>query len=60
MLRPVVDYGCVVYHSSLMDAQDELLERLQNHALKTIYGPGISAKKMRELSGLPTLRERRV
>ena len=60
MLRPVVDYGAVVYHSSLTDMQDELLERLQNHALKAIYGPGISARKMRDMADIPTLRERRI
>ena len=33
MLRPVAEYGCVVYNPSLTDEQDELLDRLQNHAL---------------------------
>ena len=59
MLRPVAEYGCVVYHSSLTDEQDERLERLQNHALLCIFGPGISARKMREAAGLETLRRRR-
>ena len=36
MIRPVVDYGCVVYHSSLTIEQDSDIERLQNHALKCI------------------------
>ena len=60
MLRPVVEYGAVVFHSSLTDMQDELLERLQNHALKTIFGPGLSARKMCEQTAIPTLRERRI
>ena len=59
MLRPVVEYGCVVFHSSLTDEQDERIERLQDHALKCIYGMELSARRLRGLSGLPTLRERR-
>ena len=60
VVRPVAEYCAVVYHSQLTDEQDSLLERQQNHALKLIYGPGISAGKMREKAGLPTLRQRRV
>ena len=59
MVRPVADYGAVVYHSSLTDQQDELLENLQNSALKCIFGPGISARKMRDTAGIATLRSRR-
>ena len=59
MLRPVVEYGCVVYHSSLTDEQDERIKRLQDHALKCIYGTDLSARKLRGKSGLTTLRERR-
>ena len=47
MIRPVAEYGCVAYHPSLTDEQDELIERLQNHTLKCIYGSGMSARKMR-------------
>ena len=36
MIRPIADYRCVVYHSSLTDEQDEILDGLQNHALKCI------------------------
>lgn len=60
MLHPVAEYACVVFHSGLTDEQDEHLELLQNQALKCIFGPFISARKMRDLSGLPTLRERRI
>ena len=59
MIRPVSDYGCVVYHSSLTDEQDEELDRLQNQALKCILGPGLSGRRMRELAGVCTLRQRR-
>ena len=59
MVRPVADYGAVVYHSSLTDEQDEIIENLQNSALKCVYGGGISGRKMREMAGLETLRKRR-
>ena len=49
----------VVYHSSLTDEQDELLDRLQNQALRCIYGPKISGRKMRSLADITTLRARR-
>ena len=49
-----------VFHSMMSDSQDEALERLQTHALKCIFGPGLSGRRMRELAGIPTLRERRI
>ena len=60
LVRPVADYMQEVYHSMLTDRQDEEIERLQTHALKCVYGPRISGRKMREMSGLSTLRERRI
>ena len=48
IVRPVAEYMMEVFHSMLNDYQDELLERLQTHALKCIYGPGLSGRKMRE------------
>ena len=59
MLRPVAEYGCVVFHSSLTDEQDEMIERLQDHALKCVYGTDKSARRLRGLAGIGTLRERR-
>ena len=59
LLRPVDDYALVVYHSSLTDQQDEALEGLQTMSLKCIYGPKISARKMRSLAEVTTLRSRR-
>ena len=56
VIRPVAEYGCVVFHSSLTDEQDERLERLQDHALKCIFGPEQSARKLRGLAGIETLR----
>ena len=59
MIRPLAEYGCPAYHSSLTDEQDERLERLQDHALKCIFGPEKSARKLRGLAGITTLRQRR-
>ena len=58
IIRPMADYGSVVYHSSLTDEQDELLDRLQNGALKCIFGP-FSGRRLREMAGVTTLRTRR-
>ena len=59
VIQLVAEYGCVVFHSSLTDNQDERLERLQDHALKCIYGTDLSARRLRGKSGLDTLRSRR-
>ena len=60
VLRPVADYMQEIYHSMITDRQDEELERLQTHALRCIYGPGLSGRRLRERAELPTLRERRI
>ena len=60
MLRPVAEYGCVVFHSSLTDEQDKLLDRIRNQALKCIFGPFLSGRKMRQLADMPTLWNRRI
>ena len=60
MVRPVAEYCAVVFYPMLTDEQDELLERQQSHALKLIFGPNISTGKMREMAGIPTLRQRRL
>ena len=44
----------------LTDKQDEELERLQATALRYIYGYGLPYSRMREMSGLATLRQRRI
>ena len=58
IVRPVADYMMEVYHSMLMDRHDEAIERLQTHALKCIFGPKLSGRKLREQAGVSTLRER--
>ena len=59
IVRPTADHLCVVYHSLLTDYQDEELDRCQAHALRCIFGKDMSYKKMREMAGVGTLRERR-
>ena len=39
--------------------QTTKIERQPNQALKLIYGPGISARKMRKLAGIETLEKKR-
>lgn len=48
----------MVYQSALTDEQDELLDNLQNHAIKCIFGP-LSGRKLIEKAAINTLRERR-
>lgn len=59
MVSPVADYGAVVYHSSVSDQQDEILDNLQNAVLRCVFGPGLSGRRMREMADLETLRKRR-
>jgi len=37
VIRPVLEYACPVWHSSLTTGQSELLESLQKRALKIIF-----------------------
>ena len=59
-VRPVADYLDIVYHSALTDELDEELDRLQNQALKIIFGPSNGGRTLRKLAGIPTLRERQI
>ena len=59
-ILPIADYCSVVYHSMLTDEQDERLENAQVGALRAIFGPGISGRKMRERAEIETLRNRRI
>ena len=60
MILPVADYCDVVYHSLLTDDLDEELDKMQNHALRCIFGPRISGRRLREMAGVTTLRMRRI
>ena len=57
---PIADYCDYVYHSLLTDELDERLEKAQVGALRVIFGPGISGRKLREMAGVKTLRNRRI
>ena len=56
IIRPTLDYCLVVYHSMLTDEQDQAVERLQSHALKSIFMFCIPYGDMREMAGVTTLR----
>ena len=54
-IRPSAEYASPAWHSMITACQSESLERQQNQAMKNIYGVGLSARKMREKSGLQQL-----
>ena len=60
VVRPVLDYCAVIYHPMLTDEQDQIVERLQAQALKSIYGYKESYARMREMAGVMTHRARRI
>ena len=59
VIRPMLDYCSVTYHSMLTDEQDQIVKRLQSQALKSIYGYRMSYAEMRERARVTTLRARR-
>jgi hypothetical protein len=56
VIRPVVEYACVVWHSSITKKQSELIERVQYRAAKIIFGYDNDALKA---LALPSLSDRR-
>ena len=60
VIRPILDYCAVIYHLVLTDEQDQMVERLQAQALKSIYGYKESYSKMREMAEVTTHRARRI
>jgi hypothetical protein len=58
-VRPAVEANAVVLYSMLSAEQSEMLERMQTLALRNIYGPGLSAAKMRTKAGVERLEVRR-
>ena len=60
LLLPIADYCAPAYHSLTTDIHDQQLEQAQTAALRCIFGYGQSARKLRQLAGLRTLRERRI
>ena len=58
-IRPVIEYSSVIYHPMLTGEQTDYIEKQQSRALKNIYGNELSHRKLLEISGLPTLKQRR-
>jgi hypothetical protein len=59
-IRPVVESNSVIVQPLITAEQSELLERQQTLALKIIYGPGLSAEKLRKRAGVERLEVRRI
>jgi len=60
MIRSVIEFTSVVYHSMLTGEQSSEIERLQQQALKCIFGIQFSYRALLEKTGLETLECRRV
>ena len=58
VLRPVLEYACPVWHTSLPMYLSDNIETIQKRCLRTI-SPGHSYDEARSISNLPTLFERR-
>jgi hypothetical protein len=58
VVRPVAEYACVVWHTSLTKGQTKQLENIQRRAIKIIFGND-SAAASNALSSLLPLSERR-
>ena len=58
VIRPVLEYACQVWHSSLPKYLDDKIETVQKRALKSIY-PGLDYKCTLHLVNMKTLGERR-
>jgi len=56
VIRPVLEYACPVWHSSLTVAQSKLLESVQKRAMKIIF-PDIDYKSL-IMARIDTLQER--
>ena len=60
MLLPLLEYCSPVFHHMLTVEQDINLERQQKRALKIIYGFGKEYEELLSLSGLSSLKERKI
>ena len=58
-IRPVFDFCSNIYHSMLNKSLSNQLEKMQNKALRIIFGYEKSHEELLALSGLPPLQERR-
>ena len=59
VIRPIVEYGCQVWHPGLNKGEKKLIESIQERALKIIM-PNASYELAQQISELPTLETRRV
>ena len=59
LIRPTTEYAAPAWHSLLTAGQAAELEKQQVQALKNIYGPGLSANKLRQKANLDLLSKRR-
>ena len=59
LVRPVLEYPAVAFHSGLTGESSDKLERLQSASLRTIFGHKKLYAKCLEKSGLTTLKDRR-
>ena len=60
LIRSVVEYCSVVFHSGLTEAQNRQLENIQSTALRILLQENfVSSSAAREMTGLSTLFERR-
>ena len=60
MIRSLADYCCPAYHSLMTDVHDQLMERAQIAALRSIFGYQMTATQLRTEAAVTTLRERRI
>jgi Reverse transcriptase (RNA-dependent DNA polymerase) len=58
VVRPVLEYACPVWHSSLTDAQSDALESLQKRAMSIIYSSSNYVGNI-TIAGIDTLQSRR-
>ena len=58
VIRPVLEYACPVWHTSLPMYLSDNIETIQKRCLRTIF-PGHSYDEARSISNLPTLFESR-
>ena len=57
-VRPLTEYACQVWRPGITGEQEELLESIQERALKVIY-PGLQYEEACREADLPTLKSRR-
>ena len=58
VVRPVTEYACAVWHTSLNKEQTKMLESIQKRALKIVFGGDIDGQSQ-ALQTMPSLQERR-